>query len=431
MIRAASLVVVFAALVAAQEPATPESFCTIPPAVAQEKVSKEHGAGFALVETKHFRLISDSCPRYRKLIAGGLEQFYGLVHDRFFKKEMKPVVVFLIDGADDYDAFCRKHGHADLGGGGYGLYVPGERAIYTRRLMPDGSLSGFGTLFHEAIHAMVHADFDFDPPSWFNEGFASLFEQGRIVKGGWVYGNPNPWREAPYRAAFEAGRIPPLAKYFGLSERDFRGSDELLNYNTGRSVCLWLLLQGEPKLAKYVDLVRQKKGGVAAIEAASGKKLADVEKAWREHVKAVHFGGDYVYRAQHAKGDEALKILEDGMQKHPDYGVLHFEAAQRYAAEGRRDPAEREALAALKDPRLPMPSLAWSVLLWCRSGDSRKEIEAARQVVEMQPWFEVLNEKAYQRLASLLEADGKAEEAKRISTELARLQEESQRAQPK
>ena len=149
MLRPAVLLPIFALALPAQQPATPESLCTSPPAAAQEKVRKEHGDGFAVVETKHIRLISDSCPRYRKLIAGGLEQFYGLVHDRFFKKEMKPVVVYLIDGADDYDAFCKKHGHADLGGGGYGVYVPSERAIYTRRLMPDGSLSGFGTLFHD------------------------------------------------------------------------------------------------------------------------------------------------------------------------------------------------------------------------------------------------------------------------------------------
>jgi hypothetical protein len=419
---------VLAAIAGAQQPATPESLCTIPPAAAQEKVKKEFGDAFAVVETKHFRLISDSSPRYRKLIAGGLEQFYTLVHPRFFKKEMKPVVVYLIDGADDYDAFCKKRGHAELGGGGYGLYVPAERTIYTRRLMPDGSLSGFGTLFHEAIHAMVHADFGFNAPCWFDEGFASLFEQGRVLKGVWVYGNPNPWRDGPYREAFEAGRIGPLPKFLAIDDAAFRGADELLNYNTGRSLCLFLLRLGEDKLAKYVDLVRQKKSGIAAVEGATGKKIAEIEKAWREHVRAVHFAGAYVQSARKAKGDEALKILAEGAQKHPDSGLVRLEYAQRLAAEGKGEEAQREAEAALKDPRLPTPAAAWSVLRWRHgAGDLAKAGDAARMIVELQPWVEVLDEKAFSTLKSALESQGKAEEAEKVEAELKRLRTESER----
>lgn len=134
MIRVAIVLLVLGVRLAAQQPATPESFCTFPPAPFQEKVRKEHGEGFALVETKHFRLISDSCPRYRKLIAGGLEQFYGLVHDRFFKKEMKPVAVFLIDGGS------RPSSSASAGS-------PPLRSRHVKRRRPGRGIAARGVRF--------------------------------------------------------------------------------------------------------------------------------------------------------------------------------------------------------------------------------------------------------------------------------------------
>jgi len=413
----------FVASVVAQAP-TPESLCTIPGDAEQEKVRKEFGPTFSVVETARFRVVSDCAPRYRKLIAGGLQQFYDAVHGRFFKKEMKRVAVYLIDGAKDYDAFCTKRG-VGMARETFGLYIPAQRTIYARRLMPDGSESGFGTLFHEAIHAMVHADFSGDPPSWFNEGFASLFEQGRVLRGEWVYGNPNPWRETPYRAAFEGGKVPPLAKFFALTEKDFRGGDEMLHYNTGRSVCLWLLRRGEDQLARYVDLVRQKKGGVAAIEGASGLKLAEIEASWREHVRKVHFGGDYLHRARGASREQALEILAEGAKLFPDYGSLRAEYANRLANAVRPEDAEREALAALADPRLPTPQLAWSVLVW-RYGPVNQEklAEAAKAIVDLQPWLERLEPSAFSKYAAALERAGKDDEAKKVDAEIRRLKAE-------
>jgi hypothetical protein len=424
-LRVAAAIALAAWFTIAQAPKTPESYCTFPAEAEQQKVRKEFGTNFGILETKHFRLISDSTLRYRKLVAGNLEQFYGLVHPRFFKKEMRPVVVYLIDGADDYDAFCKKRGHADLGGGGYGVYVPAERTIYTRRLMPDGTVSGLGTLFHETIHAMVHADFGFNAPVWFDEGFASLFEQGRVVKGAWVYGNPNPWRDLPYREAFEAGKIGPLSKYLTLSDQEFRGGDELLHYNTGRSLCVWLLRQGEDKLAKYVDLVRQKKSGVSALESATGQKLPAIEKAWRQHVQDVHFAAALIQQSRKAPAGEKLGILAQGVQRHPDCGLLRLEYAQELAAAGKAEEAEQEALAALKDSRLPTPEMAWSILLFAYQRDPSKAAEVAQKLVEHQPWIDHIYDRAFSRWRSALDAQGKVEEAQRVEADLERFKRES------
>ena len=81
----------------------------------------------------------------------------------------------------------------------------------------SNNLSGVGTLFHEAMHSFVNAELKGgQAPSWLNEGFAALFEQGRVVEGKWIYGNPNPWREKEFRPEFEAyvkGQAPARADY--------------------------------------------------------------------------------------------------------------------------------------------------------------------------------------------------------------------------
>jgi hypothetical protein len=48
-----------------------------------------------------------------------------------------------------------------------------------RRVMLMNVSTGTGTLVHELTHALIEPDFP-GVPSWFNEGFASLFEQCSI-----------------------------------------------------------------------------------------------------------------------------------------------------------------------------------------------------------------------------------------------------------
>jgi len=407
-------------------PATPESMCADAPAFVQAKVRVECGPAFAALDTKHFRLISDCSSRLSKLMAGSLEQFYVAMHDRFFKAELTPVTVYVVEAAADYGPFLARRGQGPPGGGGFGHYDPRERVIYSRHFMPDGSESGIGTLFNLAVHAMLESDFESsDVPPWIGYGFAAAVEQGRLLNGEWVWGNPNPWRDAAYRPMFESGAIPSLSAFLAMGSARFE-DDFLINVNTARSICLWLLLMGDEKLAAYVELARAGKGGVDAIEGASGMKLAEVEMSWRNHVRTFQFGGDYVYRASKANEEDALKILAEGAEKHPRYGVLRAEYAKRLLAAGRKDDARREAEAALSDPRFPLPALAWNVLLACSKPDDRAgAARAATAIIGLQPWLEGLESEAYETYASLLESDGQAIKAAEINAELARLRLES------
>jgi tetratricopeptide (TPR) repeat protein len=382
---------------------TPEQLVTLRSERFQKKVRKKFGPAFRVCETDHFRVISDTSLRYQCTIAGVLEQFYREVHPRFFHRKMKPIVVYLIHGGLDFEKFVTKYGHGD-NKDCFGFYSSSERALYARRYFPDGKESGVGTIFHETVHAMVHADFRRLPSKWFNEGLASLFERCRVLKGKLVYGNPNPWREARLLEAFEAGLVPKLEKFLTLSDSEFRNSsDEMLFYHTARSLFLYLQRSGEDRLVRFVDLVRKGKPGPTALKMATGIKLEQAEKKWHESIRTINFAGSCIY---HAKGDKASKFLMDGFRKCPDYGYLRLKLARKQWTAGRKAEALKHAQAALEDPRLIFPTSVYTFLgfAYGQLGQKDKAIEAFETAISYQPWLIDIEEYCYERLAALLRA---------------------------
>ena len=412
----------FAMTAVAQDPITPESMCYTPPEPVQAKLRKEWGPAFAVVETTHFRVVSDCSRRYHQLVAGSLEQFYLDIRKRFLGRELPQTTVGLFREAADFDALMRKRGLADKVRGQPSIYSVTERVIYVRRVVPDGSSSVFATLFRDATRAMVQADFGFVPPLWFEEGFTALFEESHVLLGKVAFGSPNPVRDGPYRAPFESRKIPPLSKFLLLKDSEYRGPLESLNGNTGRSLCLWLSRKSEPMLAKFVSQVRDKRNGVFALESATHMKMPDIESEWKTHVATVHFGGEFLQRARAAAREDALRIYAEGAGQHRDYGVLRGEYARKLMAAKKGEEAEREAEESYKDKRCPRPDVALNVLLW-RYGTTSKDdaVDAARRIVELQPWLESIEEPAHRVYCEYLESTGKADEAKKLRAELERI----------
>jgi tetratricopeptide (TPR) repeat protein len=238
-------------------------------------------------------------------------------------------------------------------------------------------------------------------PAWFDEGFASLFEQGRIVQGQWIYGNPNPWREKLFRSDFEAGRVPTLEQFFTLSAKAFHADvRQNMHYNVGRSLCLYLLRRrGESALRAYVRAVLDGKGGKQALESATGASLTEIETAWRTHIREVNFGGDYLARA---RGMDALQILQEGVRNHPDYGMLRLALAEEYLRAKQFTQAMEHAELALADPRLIEPHRAHEIFAEVFWGEKPlRAIEALEQAVALQPWLERIEENNYKNLSML------------------------------
>jgi len=386
----------------------------------QRRVQAELGPRFRLLETDHFRVISDTSPRYHSVVSGVLEQFHQQVRSRFFDRDMQPLSFYLIDGGLDYERFMRQRG---LEGGSYGQYDPRTRTLYARRHFPDGRESGVGTLFHEATHAMIEAEFGASPaPVWFHEGFASLFEAGRVLRGRWVYGNPNPWRETPFRAAFEAGEVLSLAAYFALDEAAFRRSPEqqALYYNTGRSLFLYVLMRhGEPALRSFIQALQSGGGATPALEQATGLPLARIQDGWHASIRSVNFAGDYLNRGT---GPNALDVLAEGARKHPGYGNLRIELAAAYLQRGDSARALEHARAALQDPRCIFPQQADAVIARAAIGtDPNEAARALSDALSHQPWNEQILEDEFEMLARMFELAGDRARATAIRAELARL----------
>jgi hypothetical protein len=408
-------------LAGASAPAPPEALVRDPGAQAQADVRSEYGAGFRVLETDHFRVISDTSLRYHTVVTGVLEQFHQQVQPRFFEREIERLPFYLINGGRDFDRFVESRGLR--GGTTYGFYVSETRSLYARRYFADGRESGVGTLFHEAIHAMMHAELGSmeAAPAWLHEGFASLFEAGRLLRGEWVYGNPNPWRETPFRAEFEAGRVPPLGAYFRLTDEEFQGPKRDLHYATGRSFFLYLLLNhGESAIRRFIRSIRDQQDAAAALVDVTGLDLAEVESRWHRSIREVNFAGDYLNRGGGANG---LAILQEGAAKFPGYGNLQATLAARYLERGDRERAQRHARLALDDPRCILPQLANSVL--ARAIVATDPAEAARALVTAigyQPWSEQVMEGEMRMLASMYAAVGDAARAAAVNSEVERLE---------
>jgi hypothetical protein len=401
-------------------PMLPSDVTSMAPDEEQERIQAEYGADFALVRTDHFNVISDTSPRYRRTVAGLLELFYREVHPRFFEKEMPPIRLYLINGGEEFEEFVSERGYEEHRLV-YGFYTGGEeRAIYARRYFSDGRASGVGTLFHELNHAFVDAELGQPVASWFNEGFSSLFERGRIIEGRWVYGNPNPWRDYEFRAHLEAGRVPTLEDFFQLDEQAFSKSRDLY-YNTGRSFFLMLLRRGEEYVVRFVREYFATGDGKAAAEQTLGTTLDDIELSWRESLTQVNRGGFYAF------SDDGATLAE-GVKLHPDYGFLRHVYARWLIEVKRHDEALVHTEAALEDPRFIFPQAAWfnlGFLLW--TDDPTRSLAAFERVRQLQPWCEQIQGGAYRNLAALLRRAERDSEADAVDAELARLEAEDSR----
>jgi len=204
-------------------------------------------------------------------------------HERFSTKPEKAITVLLFESAPPYEAWCKLHtGKACFTP--FGFYDGSLRTV----VMNAGP--GIGTLTHELVHPIVEADFP-GAPDWINEGIASLFEAFSMPKKGEIFGNKNfrhPRLLKALRSKTERvhASLPAL---FAMSNDEFRGTREDLNYATARYFCQWM--DGQKKLwsfyRAYRDHVATDPTGEKAFVATMGKTPTELDAAWAAWVTAL------------------------------------------------------------------------------------------------------------------------------------------------
>ena len=190
--------------------------------------------------------------------------------------------VFLFDGAESYV----RHAKAMFGeepGTPYGYASSVHKALVMN------IATGGGTLVHEIVHPYLAANFE-DPPTWLNEGLASLYEQSS-EKGGHIIGLPN-WRLEGLQRALVRGPIMPFAKLVRTSDAQFRDADEALHYAQARYLMQYL--QEEGLLQAFVKraLKQQHDDPTAALalKATLGEqRWRTLDATWRTWVMGLRF----------------------------------------------------------------------------------------------------------------------------------------------
>jgi hypothetical protein len=226
------------------------------------------------VEEFFFVATNDGDSQFRSYKGTVARVFRYLYQDYFTKKPEKPIRVYLFKDRQSYEEYHQAT-YQKAPSTPFGFYMSSERK------MVMNIATGTGTLAHELVHPLLAEDFP-DVPSWFNEGFASLFEQS-IQRQGKMVGLVN-WRLPGLHKALKSDHGVPLRELLTLSASQFYGENRGVNYATARYLCLYLQ-EKDQLISFYKEFKARRKDdstGQAALEKATGRKLDDLEKSWRE-----------------------------------------------------------------------------------------------------------------------------------------------------
>lgn len=189
--------------------------------------------------------------------------------------------VYLFKDADSYETFCRKFLN-EAPSTPFGFYRSDGH------LLVMNIATGTGTLAHEIVHPFVESDFP-GAPSWFNEGFASLYEQS-MESNGKMMGLAN-WRLPGLKKAISNKKCPGLSSFMADTSEKFYADESGVSYGLARYLCFYLQEQGklEEFYKSYRDNFSKDITGRKVLEMVTGQKLPDFEKSLHSWVLQLHY----------------------------------------------------------------------------------------------------------------------------------------------
>lgn len=239
---------------------------------------------FNIVVQPPFVLIGDEWPAtLQKRATNTVKWAVDLLRKDFFTREPSaPVDVWLFKNNESYrkntwKVFNRTPSTP------YGFTIPEKRTLVVN------ISTGTGTLVHELVHPLLRADFP-GVPTWFNEGFASLYEQSS-ERDGHIRGEPN-WRLPGLQRDWRAGKVPSFLELTRLKESEFYGRNEAQFYAQARFLFFYLQEQGllVRFYREFVANAQADPTGYATLQRVLGEADMDAfQQKWGEFVLKLKF----------------------------------------------------------------------------------------------------------------------------------------------
>lgn len=271
------------------DPAVPQYMLDLPRTEEEtlrvcEEIRRELGEDTHVerVEDYFFVASNDSVQKFIEYKQTITRVFRYLYEDYFTRKPERPIRVYLFRDKSSYDSYCRAT-YEKPPSTPYGFYMSRERK------MVMNISTGTGTLAHELVHPLLSEDFP-GVPSWFNEGFASLFEQSG-ERGGKMVGFVN-WRLPKLRQLLKINKGIPLADLMKTTTEQFYGEDDRgVHYAAARYFCLYLQEHAQltPYFKEFKATASEDPTGAQALKKVTGKTPAELEPIWREWVLGLRY----------------------------------------------------------------------------------------------------------------------------------------------
>lgn len=200
----------------------------------------------------------------------GIKDFYRFFKGRYFPDGTKRIITVVISPTPEPLLAATKKLYPDVGIPLYapflGYYNPRDNLI-----MATGGETGYGTLLHEMVHAMMENDFP-GAPLWLSEGLASLYERTR-----WSQGKLEPlpnWRMDQLKEE-AVGSMANIAAHVDKAD--------LQPQQIGKVRLLLLFFEQQGRTAEAYSLMKQSQGKMSAADLIS--RFGFKEDSWQAFVQ--------------------------------------------------------------------------------------------------------------------------------------------------
>jgi hypothetical protein len=240
--------------------------------------------GFTVVVEKPFVVIGDESPEMvRKRAENTIKWAVDHLKALYFTKDPNKILnIWLFKNQTSYYSNAKKI-FGTTPSTPYGYY-----SSYNGALVMNISTGG-GTLVHEIVHPFIESNFP-DCPAWFNEGFASLYEQSG-ERDGRIVGLTN-WRLAGLQQRIKAKTNPSFESLMATTRDEFYADETGVHYAQARYLCFYLQEKGllQKFYAEFSKNANTDPTGLKTLKTVLGERdLSMFQDKWEEFVLNLSF----------------------------------------------------------------------------------------------------------------------------------------------